>query len=458
MNYKEAVRWLFDLINYETTGAAPHGTDAIPPLARRFDLSRVQKILELLGSPHHTGLIVHIAGTKGKGTTAALLYSVLTENGYKTGLFTSPHLHSIRERISINGEKVTQKEFAHLAASVKDVVKPHNDKYPSDRITTFEALTCMAFLAFKESAVDIQIIETGLGGRLDSTNVVDSSIVGITSISEDHMEILGPSLIEIAKEKFGIIKQSVDVVSAPQHSTIVPLLEFVCDEKEASLTLVGKNLRVAKSSGSMLGQEFRVWGDVQGRPIDHELRTNLLAEYQLENAAVAIGILEKIRDRGYPVAYDKILLGFNNIDWPGRFEIIKEAPLVIADGAHNPYSAMRLVETIATDFPNRPVQMVVGLSKDKDASAVARELSPIAKGIVVTKSNHARSMETESIEDAFWETGVPVRTEPTVNDAIDRAINQTPKDGIVVITGSLFVVSEAREYLLGIEPERIMES
>ncbi len=173
---------------------------------------------------------------------------------------------------------------------------------------------------------------------------------------------------------------------------------------------------------------------------------------------MAYGILEKIRDHGYPVAYDKILLGFNNVDWPGRFEIIKETPLVIADGAHNPYSAMRLVETIATDFPNRPVQMVVGLSKDKDASAVARELSQIAKGVVVSKSNHARSMETEVIEDAFWETGIPVRTEPTVNDAIDRAIIQTPKDGIVVITGSLFVVAQAREYLLGIEPESNMEN
>ena len=458
MNYKESVRWLFDLINYETTNVSSNETDGTPPLARRFDLSRVHKILESLGSPHHTGLIVHIAGTKGKGTTAALLYSVLTANGYNTGLFTSPHLHSIRERISINGEKLTQAEFADLAVSVRGIVQPHNDNHPNDKITTFEALTCMAFLAFKRSAVDIQIIETGLGGRLDSTNVVDSSIVGITSISEDHMEILGTTLVEIAKEKFGIIKQSVDVVSAPQDATIVPLLELICDEKKASLTLVGKNLSVAKSAGSMLGQEFRVWGDIQGRPVDHDLRTNLLAEYQLENAAVAVGILEKIRDRGYPVAYDKILLGFNNVDWPGRFEIIKETPLVIADGAHNPYSAMRLVETIATDFPNRPVQMVVGLSKDKDASAIARELSPIAKGIVVTKSNHARSMEPEIVEDAFWETGIPVRTEPTVNDAIDRAIIQTPKDGIVVITGSLFVVAEAREYVLGIEPERIMES
>ena len=451
MDYKESINWLFELTNYEVTNDSINQETRPIPVNRRFDLTRVFKVLDSLGSPQDTGLIIHIAGTKGKGTTAALLYTVLTANGYNTGLFTSPHLHTIRERISVNGELLNENEFADVSTTVKNVVQPYNDINPNDKITTFEALTCMAFVAFKNNGVDIQIIETGLGGRLDSTNVVNSSIVGITSISEDHTEILGESLPEIASEKFGIIKNEVHVVSAPQDSAVIPLLIDVCDQNQASLTLVGKDINVSRTTNSMLGQEFRVWGYIDDRPIDHALRTNLLGEYQLENAAVAIGILERIRDRGYPVAYDKILLGFNNVDWPGRFEILKETPLVIADGAHNPYSAMRLVETLATDFPGRPIQMVVGMSEDKDGSAMARELSQVAKGVIVTKSKHPRSMSTDQIEDFFWETGIPVRTEDTIKSAIDRALIQTPKDGIVLITGSLFVVAEAREYLLGID-------
>jgi dihydrofolate synthase/folylpolyglutamate synthase len=451
MNYKESINWLFDLTNYEVTKDSFGKQDATTLAKRRFDLSRVFKILDSLGSPQDTGLIIHIAGTKGKGTTAALLYTVLTANGYNTGLFTSPHLHSIRERIRVNGEILTESEFAEVSTTVNSVVENHNNNNPNDKITTFEALTCMAFVAFNNNGTDIQIIETGLGGRLDSTNVVKSSIVGITSISEDHTEILGESLPEIASEKFGIVKNGVHVVSAPQDSSVIPLLKDVCDRNQASLTLVGKDIDVSRTSNSMLGQEFRVWGYINDRPIDHALRTNLLGEYQLENAAVAIGILERIRDRGYPVAYDKILWGFNNVDWPGRFEILKETPLVIADGAHNPYSAMRLVEALAIDFSNKPVQMVVGMSEDKDGGAMARELSQIAKGVVVTKSKHPRSMSTEKLEDFFWETGIPVRTEATIKSAIDRALIQTPQDGIVLITGSLFVVAEAREYLLEID-------
>lgn len=451
MDYKESINWLFELTNYEVTNDSVNQETRPIPVNRRFDLTRVFKVLDSLGSPQDTGLIIHIAGTKGKGTTAALLYTVLTANGYNTGLFTSPHLHTIRERISVNGEILNENEFADVSTTVKNVVQPYNDVNPNDKITTFEALTCMAFVAFKNNAVDIQIIETGLGGRLDSTNVVNSSIVGITSISEDHTEILGESLPEIASEKFGIIKNEVHVVSAPQDSAVIPLLIDVCDQNQASLTLVGKDINVSRTTNSMLGQEFRVWGYIDDRPIDHALRTNLLGEYQLENAAVAIGILERIRDRGYPVAYDKILLGFNNVDWPGRFEILKDTPLVIADGAHNPYSAMRVVETLAGDFPGRPIQMVVGMSEDKDGSAMARELSQVAKGVIVTKSKHPRSMSTDQIEDFFWETGIPVRTEDTIKSAIDRALIQTPKDGIVLITGSLFVVAEAREYLLGID-------
>ncbi len=453
MNYKESIDWLFELTNYEVTKDSDNNHELqISGRNRRFDLSRVYKVLDSLGSPQDTGLIIHIAGTKGKGTTAALLYTVLTANGYNTGLFTSPHLHSIRERISVNGENLTETEFADVATTVNQVVQTHNTNNPNDKITTFEALTCMAFVAFKNSKVDIQIIETGLGGRLDSTNVVNSSIVGITSISEDHTEILGETLPEIANEKLGIVKTGAHVVSSPQDSTVVPLITDFCNDQQASLTLVGKDIHVSRTSNSMLGQEFRVWGYVGDRPIDHALRTSLLGEYQLENAAVTIGILERVRDLGYPVAYDKILLGFNNIEWPGRFEILKETPLVIADGAHNPYSAMRLVETLATDFPDMPVQMVVGLSEDKDGSAMARELSQLAKGVIVTKSKHPRSMSTEKIEDFFWETGIPVRTESTIESAIDRAIIQTPKNGIVLITGSLFVVAEAREYLLEIDP------
>lgn len=454
MNYIESVSWILSLTNYESS-SREKGTsnNELSSDMRRIDLGRVKSVLEKLGNPHLGMLTVHIAGTKGKGSTAALISAVLTSSGYKVGLFTSPHLHSIRERVSLNSIPIDEKKFGEYTTAIQKPILEHNNNFPLDMITTFEVLTILAFYSFKSEGVDIQVIETGLGGRLDSTNVVDSDVVLITSISFDHTEILGDTLKEIAYEKAGIIKPGIPVISASQESSALEAIIDKSSELKSQLTIVGRDVYYSVISKTPSVQNFRVRGKFLGRPIDHELSTSLMGDYQLENAALAVLALEAIRDKGYPVPYDHILWGFRNVIWPGRFEVINKKSIIILDGAHNEYSAMRLVESIQEQFPNKQVEIVIGVSEDKDIGAIARELTSIGTGAFVTKSRHPKSMDTEQIADAFWETGLPVRPEPSVKIAMTKAILEVGEGGLVLVTGSLFIVAEAREFILDIEPE-----
>lgn len=456
MNYEAAVQWLFGLTNYEKTQSVSDETEggqekSTTPIApRRWDLGRVEDLVRRIGDPHIGPVTLHVAGTKGKGSTAALLAAALTSSGYKTGLFTSPHLHSIRERVAVDGYLISEEEFAQVAERLRPTVDEINDGSTVGRLTTFEVLTAMAFSTFKQHDVQMQVIEVGLGGRLDSTNVVQPTVTGITSISADHESFLGHSLNEIATEKAGIIKAGVPAVSAPQEPDALRAIEERCIEVGAPLTLLGRDIFWRRESSTRDGQNFRVWGEVAGRPIDHQLRTSLLGEHQIENAAIAMTMLELIRDLHYPVPHDTIYWGFTNVHWPGRLEILQNKPLIVADGAHNTYSAMRLAEAIREEFPGKPVQLVIGTSLDKDIQGMGGELAGIALGAIATTSRHERAMAADAVAGALWESGIPVRPEPTVAGAIEQALIEGGPDAMVLVTGSLFVVAEAREHVLGI--------
>ena len=462
MDYPEAVAWLLNMTNFERP-AAPADPDAdgddnaesppVPIATRRWNLDRVRELLRRLDDPHLGPPTLHVAGTKGKGSTCALLAAALTTSGYRTGLFTSPHLHTIRERIAVNGYPCSEQDFIDAARIVRPAVDAVNADGSYGSITTFEALTAMAFVTFRAHNVDVQVIEVGLGGRLDSTNVVEPAVTGITSVSLDHEAFLGSTIREIATEKAGIIKPGVPIISAPQESDAADVITNRSDELASPLTLLRRDVFWRRESATWSGQDFTMWGKIGDRPIEHRLRTSLLGEHQLENASLAMAMLERLRDLHYPVPYDDVYTGFSNVTWPGRVEILSETPLIVTDGAHNPWSATRLAETIRETFPGRETQLVLGAASDKDVSGIAREIGAVAAGAFATTSRSPRSMSPDDVADKLWEAGVPVRPENTVAAAIERAKIEGGPSALILVTGSLFVVAEAREHVLGVKPD-----
>jgi len=455
MEYEAAVSWLLGLTNYETSRSAPNpGVGQVA--SRVWNLDRVEKLLSALGNPQHGRPTVHVAGTKGKGSTSALVAAALTASGKSTGLFTSPHLHTICERLRVDGINASQQEFARAADLVRSRVDEVDEAGGSDSITTFEALTAMAFVHFAARNVDAQVVEVGLGGRLDATNVLHPSVSVITSLSMDHEAYLGDTLEKIASEKAGIIKPGVPVVSAPQEPTALDVIEARAKEVDAPLTLLGRDIAFRRESATHQDQVVRVWGTVAGVDIDHTVALKLLGRHQLENAALSVVALRLMGGAKDLVDRDAIDRGFSTVDWPGRLEVLAGDPSVIVDGAHNQYSAMRLVEAIEEDFRGRAVHLVFGTSIDKDAEAIIGELAHGSTSMFTAASRHPRAADTDALSDAAWASGLPVRPAGTVANAIKMASEEARKDGgVVLVTGSLFVVAEAREAILGIEPEVI---
>jgi dihydrofolate synthase/folylpolyglutamate synthase len=455
MEYEAAVSWLLGLTNYETSRSAPN-PGAGPGSSRVWNLDRVEKLLSALGNPQRGRPTVHVAGTKGKGSTSALIAAALTASGKSTGLFTSPHLHTICERLRVDGINASQREFASAADLVCSRVDEVDEAGDSDSITTFEALTAMAFVHFAARNVDAQVVEVGLGGRLDATNVLHPSVSVITSLSMDHEAYLGDTLEKIAAEKAGIIKPGVPVVSALQEPTALNVIEARAREVDAPLTLLGRDIAFRRESATHRDQVVRVWGTVAGLDIDHTVALKLLGRHQLENAALSVVALRLVGGSKDLVDRDAIDRGFSTVDWPGRLEVLAGDPTVIVDGAHNQYSAMRLVEAIEEDFPGRAVHLVFGTSIDKNPEAIIGELAHGAASMFSVVSRHPRAANMDALSDAAWASGLPVRPAGTVANAIEMASEEARKDGgVVLVTGSLFVVAEAREAILGIEPEVI---
>ena len=421
--------------------------------AANFDLSRVTDMLRLVGDPHAERPTLHVAGTKGKGSTSAMLASALTAAGYRTGLFTSPHLHTMCERIAVDGIPVGQETFAALVDDLWPHVEATNRTWADSPVTTFEILTALAFSCFRNNVAEAQVLEVGLGGRLDATNVVRPTVSVITSLSHDHTEILGETLAEIAAEKAGIIKEGVPVVCAPQQPEALAVIERIAAEKDAPLVVLGRDVTWSRNEFSSRIQGVHVVGEALGRPFEHNVEIPLLGAHQLENAALALTTLEVFRLQGHPVPFDAIHFGLRNVDWPGRLERLQDIPLVLADGAHNAYSAARLREAVAEYFPHEKMHLVLGASSDKNIQGIIQELTPIASSAIATRSRHPRSLDPDAIAQVCMGYIEGATTAPDVATAVGQAIQQAGGRDLILVTGSLFVVAEAREHLLGIEPE-----
>ena len=439
--YQQALDYLYSFVDYETMHQ--------PRDAANYDLRRMDELLNRLGNPHLKAGTVHIAGTKGKGSVAAMIASVLQASGYTTGLYTSPHLVDIKERFRVDGRTISDDELVELVAKMKPEVSEVNRQAKYGRLTTFELLTALTFCFFEQRKVQFQVIETGLGGRLDATNVVRPWVCVITTIGLDHTEVLGKKLPLIAKEKAGIIKQGVTVVSSPQSGDVMKVIKEVCRDKKASLIVAGDDI-AWRGLGFERGKQHLI---VEGTRDSYRLALPLIGSYQLENAATAVAALEVLAEKGFAVTKRSITEGLERVSWPGRFQVLSSRPAVVLDGAHNPTSANTLVNSLKSYFgvnwPQKfkPAALVLGVSIDKDLAGIVSMLGPYFERIIITRSRHPRAMATEELEAELKKQGLPVETVETVPQAVSRAKHLAGEEGLVVVSGSIFVVGEALEVL-----------
>lgn len=435
--YQQTLDYLYKFVDYSLTRGG------FAEMVGKFDLDRIRDFMAVLGNPQHTYPILHIAGTKGKGSVSAFCASALRHAGYRVGLYTSPHLHDYAERIQVDGENI---DHAELVALV-DELRPRLDA--GTKLTTFEITTALALLHFARRGCTAVVLEVGLGGRLDATNIVTPQVSAITSISLDHQAVLGNTLAAIAGEKAGIIKPGVPVVSAIQADEARRVIEHIAAERDAELIQVGRDVQFQAGTRSFTGQTMLVWeADMDRRhttPLD--LRIPLLGDHQIENAAVAFALVRAAGRTGAGLQVDDrdIQKGFNEVRWPGRFELLQTDPPVVIDAAHNRESAARLRCTIDQYFPGSRLTLVFGASEDKDIAGMFSELLPRVEQLIVTKSFHPRAADPDELVERAGPYGVKARIVPDIEDALDVAVREVPSNGMVLVAGSIFIAAGARE-------------
>jgi len=435
MNYSQAVEYLHSFIDYEKIPGISYAS-------HDYSLKHVEELLHRMGDPHLAAKTVHVAGTKGKGSIAAMIARVLTVSGYRTGLYTSPHFHTLRERIRVDGNLISEEEFAALMTEAKPYFDAMNHDPLYRQLTFFEVLTALAFVYFKQKQADFQVLEVGLGGRLDATNVAEPEVCVITPISLEHTQVLGDSLEKIAYEKAGIIKSGNFVVSSAQLKEVSQVISDVCRQRGANLVQVGKDITWRRIAGDFHQQSFVV----QGKMGTHHLTIPLLGDYQVENAATAEATLEILVSSGFNIAAADIAQGLAQVEWPGRFQILSYQPIVLVDGAHNVGSMKRLVGNIKAYFNYDKLFLIIGISCDKDIPGIVKELISLSPQVIVTRSSHSRAASPPLIAAEFTSQGIKSKITDAVSQALSQTLSIAGRKDLVCVTGSLFVVAEALDY------------
>ena len=433
IHYQQALDYIYSFIDYEREPG--------PRDRARYDLRRVDELLARLGNPHLKAKTVHIAGTKGKGSVAVMMASALTASGYTTGLYTSPHLHTFNERIRVDGNLISDKEIVALVEKLKPKVEAVNEKATYGQLTTFELITALGFAHFKRKGVDFQVIEVGLGGRLDATNVVQPKLCIITSISFDHMEVLGNTLAEIAAEKAGIIKPNSIVVTSPQVDEVDKIIEGASLGCNAELVRVGSDITWQSFGFDTSRQSLRV----KGRLGSYELSIPLLGQHQLNNATTAVAALEVLAEKGFHISRDSITNGLAQVVWPGRLQVLSHRPLLVVDGAHIPDSARKLKKSLEQYFDFDKAILIIGVSSDKDIAGIISELVTLFDKVIATHSIHPRAMPTASIMAELSRQGVEAQATEDISIALPLALSLAGEKDLICVTGSLFVVAGAIE-------------
>ena len=439
MDYEAALAYIESFIDYERS-------PDFSRQARFYNLDRISLLLELLDNPHDRLKIIHIAGSKGKGSTAALVASVLTHAGYKTGLFTSPHLITPRERCRIDGALISETDVAFYIEKLKSAIETVSAS-EFGRVSFFEIYTALAFSYFADKATDFAVIEVGLGGRLDATNVVTPITTVITPIGLEHTTILGQTYTEIAGEKAEIIKQGCPLALAPQHPEAQAVFEKVAGERKAPIIEVEKNSctsapRLVQDDGGVpVAQQFDVETDSERYS---QLTMPLLGHHQFVNATTAIAAIECLKQKGYIIPKTSVYAGFKNVKWRGRIQRIMSSPIVVLDGAHSPISMEALCCTIRQSFRYTQVIFIVSLMKDKNLTAIGDIISQTADSVIATQvSNNPRVIPAEEIQYTWKGICKRVATCSTPEKAIEKALSDASPTDLICITGSLYLVGQA---------------
>ena len=449
-NYSSALRWLYEHTDYERMRLIRYNTTT-------FNLSRMQRVLKALGNPQKDVQFVHIAGTKGKGSTVAMTSAMLKSCGYTVGTFTSPHLVDLRERIQINGQLISQHDMTELFKLVKSKARSIGE----DRPSFFEIMTACAIRYFADQAVDIAVLETGLGGRLDSTNVVRPLLCGITQISLDHTNVLGKTLASIAAEKAGIMKKGVPCLTCEQPPEVLEVFRATAEQTGTPLFVIGKDVEFSYrfEANRELGPHTRICLTTPHAVYEH-LAVPLKGEHQALNCGIALAIVDKLTERGFNAPEEKIIDGLLQTNLPGRMEVAWPEPRILLDGAHNAASLHALVRSIGAHVPYDSLVMIFGCCEDKDVLGMLQQLNLGADKVIFTRArNNPRAMDPEDLMRRFSDvTGKMAQTAPGLDAALNLAARAVGREDLICVTGSFYLVGEAKKYLNELAAKRAKQA
>jgi len=426
MNYKETINWL----------------DGFQKFGIKLGLERITYICNTLDNPQNNYKTIHVGGTNGKGSVCKYLGSILKAGGYKTGVYLSPHLQRFSERILLDGKEISEKDIVSLVVKIKPIVDEmvKNDSMP----TYFEIVTAMAFQYFSDKKADFAVIEVGLGGRFDATNIVEPVISVITNVTLEHEDILGKKVEQIAFEKAGIIKKNIPVITGAKGPAL-KVIQNIAKERNATIYVID-NKKWKRVSFDLEGQEFFIKGLLK----DYSVKTKMLGLHQGENIALTLTAVEQLQMNGFYITDDSIIDGIEKAFNPGRMEVISRKPCILLDGAHNPAGMKVLEDTLRNDFEYEKLILVLGILSDKNIKEILKIIVPLTDIIVTTKSCNPRACDPpqlkKMIEDLKSRKEIVARGK--IKNAIDYAKSIAKKDDLICITGSLFTVGEAKDYLV----------
>jgi len=436
--FRSAVNYLDSLVNYERVPRARYTPG-------NFGIARMTRLLSELGNPHRSFKTAHLAGTKGKGSTATMLAEMLRGCGMKVGLYTSPHLLNVRERVVVDGQKIPEQAFTRAVAAIAKITTQARVTPP----TYFEVLTAVAFQYFAAEEVDIAVVETGMGGRLDATNVIVPEVVGLTSISHDHTAQLGKNLPQIAQEKAGIIKKGVSVISAPQPKEVREVIRQAAEAADANLRFSdeGVDFSYRFEFSRSAGRHARICVTTPNSRFEH-LHVPLYGEHQAINCTLALSMLDVLKSRGFPIDDQEAMAGLENVNLPGRIQVVSEEPQIIVDGAHNAASIDALMRAIGQHIPYDSMIVIFGCQKDKDISGMIRRVQIGADKIIFTSTGSPRSADPKELAALFSEhSGKRAQVAEKLEAAMQIATSAITREDVICVTGSFYLVAEAlRKY------------
>jgi dihydrofolate synthase/folylpolyglutamate synthase len=435
-SYNEAMSYLFSKTDYEKQETLRYNVTT-------FSLDRMRKLLSLLGNPHKKIQTVHIAGTKGKGSTATMLAKMLEANGYTVGLYTSPHLVHLHERIMVNSKMINERQMLDLMNRIHTAVEKLSKTDPP---TFFEIMTTLAFMYFVDMNVHIAVIETGMGGRLDSTNVIEPKVVGITSLSIDHVQQLGKTIDSIAREKAGVFKQGVPIVTVEQDPAAMRVLKSEALAVKAPLSVTGDDIDFSYrfETSRENGPHTRICLTTPTSKFEH-LRVPLHGIHQAINCGLALAMLDKLKESGLQIDNGKATEALQNVRLAGRMEIICEDPRIMIDGAHNAASIRALIQAIGQNIPYDSMVVIFGCNNDKDVEGMLRELQYGADKVIFTRSNSAKAMSPQDLSDKYTEIcGKMCQTAIGLDEALRLAGSAISKEDLICITGSFYLIGQAK--------------